>query len=910
MMSPSGPDAKEEVFRMKYGWLFAALLLNCVLNGLGMELLPSEEWRNANRKETEVRSSAASEVEIRIVGTMRNHGAYLLQKKLPKNSAYCFSADVSAARPGIAYLSVKLFKGGKESARLTSPLNQVPDGRMQIEFETGDADAVQFLLRTVLLQENIGEKVRFRNIRLEEKKRLELVPGYENCSVYLNRCGADSSGNFEGKVFYREAGSSLWLSALDLVYVPQEKAARSSVVRLRENCAYELKLELNDNGRKETLQSAFTTKNSKVPIARTIVLNHENFKGHLVIRSGGRPDGYVRYTAEKGFVLKGAPGENEVVRLDNVRYVVLEGLTIQGESTRNGIFVSGGSDLQILNCDISGYSLVGTHRPELDGKYYDEQRKALNYHSGIYLKNTKDVLVERCYIHDPAASTNPWFYSHPAGPNAVMVDKVAGLVLRYNDFVGNNLTRWNDAVEGGANGFPDGGPRRDAEIRGNYFALSNDDGIELDGGQMNTRLYDNKFEATFCGVSTAPCLLGPSYLFNNLFVNPGDQFGQINAAFKNNHSSRGYGRVYGIGNTAAGDFCGITPFNGSDRQSLKAVFCNNLFAVGREIVSKDAFRDRLFFERNLFWSSLPGASERMEQLLAKTGKEAAVGNLFREPLFLNRENGNFLLRESSPGRGGAALLPNFQTVEKADIGISRAFPLPYRPLGFYTDRSELHFERNNLSGKFVLSADSTFRGRFRIRKNFSSDFLSVTPAEGTLAPGEKIVLTVSIHPEKLRIAGNHKAVFLVRSESGLSRPVFVTFDNSRDAVLAKSVRKNLIYADRISEQKNGECTIEFQLPADGRYYLFLFVKEPPYAVNVSLDGVNFRKGVLYGRRRSGWHWLALLPENTHGANRPFEWKKGEKVRLHLKQRWNYRYQVRNAVLAVSPEQMLYAPEVE
>ena len=132
---------------MKYGWLFAALLLNCVLNGLGMELLPSEEWRNANRKETEVRSSAASEVEIRIVGTMRNHGAYLLQKKLPKNSAYCFSADVSAARPGIAYLSVKLFKGGKESARLTSPLNQVPDGRMQIEFETGDADAVQVLLQ-------------------------------------------------------------------------------------------------------------------------------------------------------------------------------------------------------------------------------------------------------------------------------------------------------------------------------------------------------------------------------------------------------------------------------------------------------------------------------------------------------------------------------------------------------------------------------------------------------------------------------------------------------------------------------------------------------------------------------------------------------------------------------------------
>ena len=898
------------VLLMKCRWMVAVFLLNSVQIASSMELFPAEGWRNANGKETKVRAAVPAEVEIRIAGEGRNHGAYLLQKELPRKGSYRFSADVSASKPGIAYLSVKLFKEGKESARWNSPMNPAPGGTLRIEFENRGADAVQILLRTVLIRKNIGEKVCFRNIRLEEKKRLEVVPGYENCSVYLNSCGAASAAEFEGKVFYRKLGTSAWLPALDLVYVPQEDAARSSLLRLRENCAYELKLEVNSNGKKEILKTSFTTKNSKVPIAKTIVLNHENFKGHLVIRSGGRPDGYLRFTAEKGFVLKGLPGKNEVIRLENVRYVVLEGLPIQGNSTRNGIFVSGGGDLQILNCDISGYALAGMHRPDLDGKYYDGNGNVLNYHSGVYLKKVQDILVERCYIHDPAALTNPWFYSHPAGPNAVMADKVAGLALRYNDFVGNDLARWNDAVEGGANGFPDGGPCRDAEIRGNYFALSNDDGIELDGGQRNSRLYDNKFEATFCGVSTAPCLLGPSYLFNNLFVNPGDQFSQINAAFKNNHSVRGYGRIYGIGNTVAGDFCGITPFNGSDRQILKAVFCNNLFAVGKEIVSKDAFRDRLFFERNLFWSSLAGASERMEQELAKAGKGTAIGNLFRKPLFVNCDTGDFLLRESSPGRESAAVVPNLQTVEKTDIGISRAFPLPYRPLGFRTDRTELHFDRNNLSGKILLSADSMFQGGFRIRKNFSSHFFSVTPAEGFLAPGEKMFLTVSIHPEKLRIAGKHKAVFLVRGESGLSRPVFVTFDNSKEISLVKSARKQVVYADRVSEQTNGECTIEFQVPRHGRYYLFVFTKAPPYAVNVSMDGAHFLKGVLYGRRYSGWHWLALLPENTHGANRPFQWKSGERVRLHLRQRWNYRYQIRNAALAALPEQMLYAPEVE
>lgn len=758
-------------------------------------------------------------------------------------------------------------------------------------------------------QKNAGKKIRFRNRAPEAEKRFETVPGYENCSLYLNFCKAASGKEFEGKVFYREKGTSGWLSALDLVYIPQEKAARSSIVKLQENTAYELKLELNDNQKKEVLYSGFRTKNSNVPVGKTVVLNRDNFKGHLVIDAGGSPDGYIRYTAAPGFILNGVPGKGEVIFVKGARYVILDGLTVRGNSNKNGILISGGSDVQVLNCDISGYSLAGTHRPELDGKYYNEKRKALNYHSGIYLKNTKDVLVERCYIHDPAAPTNPWFYSHPAGPNAVMADKVAGLVLRYNDFVGNDLTRWNDAVEGGANGFPDGGPNRDAEIKGNYFALSNDDGIELDGGQMNTRMYYNKFENTFCGVSTAPCLLGPSYVFYNLFTNPGDQFEQSNAAFKNNHGTPGYGRVHFIGNTAVGDFSGISRFNGVGKDSLKGVFYNNLFAVSRNLSYKTVFDDCLYFSRNLLWTSNSGARNQMREFLKlPTVKESL--NEFREPVFVHRESGDYRLRDDSPGKNSAVSVPNFQARRNADIGAVQEFELPYRPLGFRTGKAELQFDRNNLSGDVTLSADETFNGKFRIVKNFSADFLTVTPSEGELTPGKKIRLNVVVHPGKLKIAKKHKTVFLVRSETGLSRPVSVVYDNSKDSALAERARKNVIYAETVSPQNSGGCTLEFKVAKTGKFYVFVFVKDAPYAVNMSTDGKEFLKGKLYGRRYSGWHWCALLPEKAQEPNRPFDLRAGETFKLYLKQRWNYQYQIKNAALAATPEEMLYAPEVE
>lgn len=878
--------------------------------GMAESSLLNGKWHLESPKESSVKKEKEA-VRIRVLSERRQHGAYQKTLNLPEGKDYVFSARVSGDRAGMAYLSVKLFRDNREIRRFSSPLNPAFSRTLSVAFSTKESGRVQILLRTIHSRENVGSEAVFRDLKLEEKTipvpaELEIVPGYEVCSIYLNFLSSVSEEQFRAAVSFREKGRTEWLPALDLVFVPTEKAARGSIVRLREGTEYEGKLDISDAGKTKTRIFRFRTKSPSVPIAKTIVLNPKNFRGHLLVQEEGSPDGYVRYTAEPGFTLRGTPGKKEVVLLDNAKYVILDGLTIRGHQNEHGIHVQGGEHLQILNCDISGYSRIGTRRPELDGKYFDEKNRAYNYHSGIRIRRASDVLVERNYIHDPAASTNPWFYSHPAGPNAVFVEQVASLALRYNDFIGNDRTRWNDAVEGGGNGLVNGGFFRDGEIKGNYFVLSNDDGIELDGGQMNCRMFGNRIEATFCGVSTAPCLKGPSYIFGNLFAHPGDVFGQSNVALKNNfgNSKCGVGRIFFFNNTIAGDSGGVSFFNASGKEGIKAVFINNLFALlSRNAFYESVFKDPLYLSSNLF--SGRNAWKESFAGMAKTGKPS----LWTEVRFAAPGRGNFSLAADSPGAGASERIPNFQET-RADLGAPCAEALPLRPLGFRTEKSFLKFDEQKRSDTVILRAAPDFRGRFRIVKNETTDYLSVTPSEGTIEPGKTITLHVRIDPSKLTEARMHKAVFLVRSESGLSRPVFCETDNSRNAALAAKSRKNVIYASSVSPQTDKRQSLVFRIPKSGRYYLFVFDKGTSYAVNVSVNGGSPERFPFYApaATKSAWSWKAL--RTGRFPNRPFELKQGETFRVDLHQRANFRYDVRNAALAADPEDLLFAPLVE
>ena len=171
-------------------------------------------------------------------------------------------------------------------------------------------------------------------------------------------------------------------------------------------------------------------------------------------------------------------------------------------------------------------------------------------------------------------------------------------------------------------------------------------------------------------------------------------------------------------------------------------------------------------------------------------------------------------------------------------------------------------------------------------------------------------LLVRIDPSKMTEARIHKAVFLVRAENGLSRPVLCVADNSRNAALAAKIRKNVIYASSVSPQKDGCQSLMFRIPKSGRFYLFVFDKGTSYAVNVSVNGGVPERKPFYApaATRSAWSWKAL--RNDHLPNRPYELKQGELFRVDLLQRAGFRYDVRNAALAADPEELLFAPLVE
>ncbi|MCK5803376.1 MAG: right-handed parallel beta-helix repeat-containing protein, partial [Lentisphaeria bacterium] len=342
-----------------------------------------------------------------------------------------------------------------------------------------------------------------------------VVPLFNACSVYFRSPRRDALS-----VLYRKKGGD-WLKALQPVYIEEDKMYRGSVVSLDEDTLYELKIV---GGEEEILaRNDFRTWASEVPVAKTIVLDEDNFDGCLTIRESGSPDGWIRYVSRDGFVLRN-DRKGPLVELYKAKYVLLEGLTLRG-GHKDAIAVRKCEYVRIVNCDIAGWGRIGTQRFDIDGKFYTKDGAAINWDSAILVSRSVGTVVERCYIHDPVNTANPWYYSHPSGPQAVGIDKPMSTVLRYNDFIGSDVHRWNDAVEGAGNFHANGGFNRDADIYGNMMCFANDDAIEIDGGQTNVRVFLNKFEGCLCGVSIQGCMSSPSYVFRNLLVNMGDEHG-------------------------------------------------------------------------------------------------------------------------------------------------------------------------------------------------------------------------------------------------------------------------------------------------------------------------------------------------------------------------------------------------
>lgn len=741
----------------------------------------------------------------------------------------------------------------------------------------------------------------------EKTPSLRAVPTFENCSLYLENC-ALTPGQVRAQ--YQRIGDSEWLDAHPLSVSTDNPTPRGSLFLLSPATDYAARCV--DEAGKIIAETTFTTWSEEVPLRKTVKLRELNpGGGPLLIEEGGTAEGWVRYVGEPGYVLDGGDKDVEALLIDGLSHIILENITITG-GRRHGIRLLNANDIRIINCEISGFGRVGEQDLARGGKYYEPgQSRAINWDAGVYVDLCSNVVIERTYIHDPRSRANSWHYSHPEGPNAVFVRGKGGLVFRYNDFPGSDARRWNDVIESYGNGKADGGFPADSDVYGNYMAFANDDGIEIDGGQMNVRVYGNRIEGTLCGISTAANLVGPSYIFENLIAYLGDERGAVGSAVKNGGgSSYSKGVSYFYHNTFFGEGRGIAGVGfGSDknRTLFHGVSRNNVLALSSEGILVDHVTPYCDFASDLF--STPAATAGSGLIAGNPA--TAVNGIIDGAIFVAPQRGNFTLAAGSAGKAAAVAVAGFgaKNSQARDMGVDPARALPWRRAGLSADRSQIMLAATLGDDKYesasvVLSlADGEEERGFRVRLNEAYGWLKVSPQEGRIKPGEQLRLAIEFDRAALKTHKDWRGLLpgalIIRLDSGDSVPVTVYarveehgYNQTLEAEACEGAQEFKLVEEtaarggkalwlekgNLKEPEGKALVAEFNVPATGRYFLRLRTRSPrPPELHDSLYiGFNEEKAKRVPLTPTPvWNWTHIW-----GAERHFQLEAGVN-RIHI-----------------------------
>ncbi|WP_334028754.1 right-handed parallel beta-helix repeat-containing protein [Alteromonas sp. P256] len=371
--------------------------------------------------------------------------------------------------------------------------------------------------------------------------------GFEDTATPLiNSIGLVIYGQDEestATVKFRADDDTYWREGLNLAWEPIYGSFAGSIVYLNANTTYHIEVKITGSDGsvvEHTFQT--TTKPNSPPIdPNKIYYLSEIYSGGQLdleaLNIEGSADGYAKVIGD-GPVIEAESDVLAAVNIGNNSYVMLENLTVKG-GQRYGIFAKKAHHIWIKGCNVSQY---GREPLDIrDGVAFSSttNNSPINYDSGIYLERSGIAVIEECEVHSPNLGANSWAVGHPKGANALQVwayhdsEKYRGeFIVRNNRFYGTPNHRFNDVIEGRKNFERRGGFVKNSAIYGNYLAYANDDLLEIDGGQQNVLVYDNEMEQGYAGISIAPNMLGPSYIFHNYIHNLGDETGKEWTAIK------------------------------------------------------------------------------------------------------------------------------------------------------------------------------------------------------------------------------------------------------------------------------------------------------------------------------------------------------------------------------------------
>lgn len=511
------------------------------------------------------------------------------------------------------------------------------------------------------------------------------VATFESVGLYYDRAAAPDGC----RVRYRETGAAEWRQGYPLVYDHRERQYRGSLVGLKPDTPYEIRLEAGG----ETAELTARTRSEKFPVGKTTYLSGGSADKTIFIREGGTAEGWRLVTPAAGERFT-----SDVFNLSDYNivveagYVILRGLELKNAAIHAVLVRSGVQNVVVEDCRITGWGRIGGAR--VWGVFGGSD-------SAVFAESDAGHLViQRNLIEYPRGGANDWESGHPSGPQAItLIDSRGGNVIRYNTIRSTDDHGYNDGIGGGSNYSFKGSPNRDSDIYGNIVSDCWDDAIESEGANMNVRIWSNYLHRTFMHVATAATSMGPLYIFRNVFgesrvshqdpsggamIKTGMNYLTINGE----RVSTGLGWRFIFHNTALQPRGALDVF--SSHELHNAVTRNNIFyARGRTYPQQrgdppNDFRNDLTggylgggFVRSMF---LP--SERLEWFLAPTMKRIQWGRVE-----YSRNGKDFAITDpvvevKNPAIDRGERLPGFNddfTGQAPDIG---AFETGLPPLRF------------------------------------------------------------------------------------------------------------------------------------------------------------------------------------------------------------------------------------
>ncbi len=455
---------------------------------------------------------------------------------------------------------------------------------------------------------------------------------------------------------------------------------RGSIVHLDPGTEYEVRLTLEGTATVATLTG--TTWAEGFPEGQTVRVGDGD--APLAIAESGKPGAYRIYDG-RGATIDVRHAHDSCVTID-ASHVILRGLRLKGagraitrrQSPVGAILIEGGHDIVIEDCDISDW-----------GRLNPETGFGNNCDSAILSRaaEVRRLVIQRCKLHDPTCDGSTWYEpvhpTHTAGPQCISLFNTAGNhVIRYCEMWSDMDHMYNDIVGGGSNGSFKGAPGHDSDIYGNLVSHCWDDGLEVEGGNRNVRVWGNYITQSMIMIGNAATSIGPLYVWNNVACRgqkrPGDSGGPFLKMGYANSEDWMTGLQYIFHNTLfRSDEYLPTGGLGGTRIVKHTVSRNNILHVrspDNHSQSENAHNADNDFDYDLFNGKVPEGSEAH----GVRGEPVYAGGCGLDPA---TKSGRFQLADGSPGAGAGERIPNFSGAPEGagpDIGAHQRGAPPMR----------------------------------------------------------------------------------------------------------------------------------------------------------------------------------------------------------------------------------------